>query len=275
MKRLPRPELRPFIGDLWISRRGEGDAGYERNLPNGEMHLVFRVTDSPVRLVGADGRHAEYGTAVVGGARSSWYVRGISPCAVSVGAQLRPGASRVLLGVPAHELAERHARLDDFWGHSAVEARDRIGAAATPERMLDALEAILAERLPRVRALHPAVALALDRLGSHDRIEAMVEASGYSHRRFIELFEQSVGLTPKRYARVRRFERALRDWNARPGSAWVEVALAAGFSDQSHFAREFLAFSGVTPEQYRRASPRGIHHVAAVNFLQDPRRGGR
>ena len=82
---------------------------------------------------------------------------------------------------------------------------------------LDAFERLLAQRLPVVRGLHPAVARALERLGSPTAVHEVVKQSGYSHRRFITLFSRAVGLTPKMYARVMRFQRALR----RYGNTWV------------------------------------------------------
>jgi AraC-like DNA-binding protein len=278
VRRLPLPRLRPFIKDLWISGRGapaDGTEAREFSLPTGVMHLVFRVGGGPVLLFDRadDARARNLGSEVVGGTRSSFYVRDISTAAISVGAQLQPGAAQALFGAPASELAERHTPLADLWGPRAAEARERLAEAGSPERMVDTLEAILAERLPRIRALHPAVALALERFTMAGRVEAVVEETGYSHRRFIALFAQSVGLTPKRYARVLRFNGALRRLAANAQARWVDVALDAGFSDQSHFAREFVAFAGMTPEQYRRAAPPHSHHVPGVNFLQDA--GGR
>jgi AraC-like DNA-binding protein len=89
-----------------------------------------------------------------------------------------------------------------------------------------------------------------------------VKESGYSHRRFIELFRRTLGLTPKLYCRVLRFQEALERGAATRAASWVDVALDAGYSDQAHFNREFLEFAGVTPGQYREISPAFSHHVA-------------
>jgi len=89
----------------------------------------------------------------------------------------------------------------------------------------------------------------------------MVAASGYSHRHFIAVFERETGLTPKRYCRVQRFRKLLVHAVAHPTLSWTELALAGGYSDQSHFNREFRAFAGITPSAYRRAAPRYPHHV--------------
>jgi AraC-like DNA-binding protein len=232
------------------------------------MHLVFRLTDDPLRLFedSKDTTGRKAGHALVGGARASFYIREASGPLCSVGAQLRPGAAQVLFGVPADELAGRHTPLEDLWGGSAVTIRDRLSESGSLETRLDLLEAELAARLPAVRGLHPAVAEALERLSRTSSIQDVVRDSGYSHRTFISLFVRSVGLTPKRYCRVQRFRQALRRASAGRMS-WSELAGEAGYSDQAHFNREFREFAGVTPGEYSRAAPRFAHHVPVAGGL--------
>jgi AraC-like DNA-binding protein len=265
LSRDPRPPLRPFVKTIWLAdgtvERQRQCAAREHVLPTGEMHLVFRLTGQPVRLyrdsLDADG--VALGSAVIGGPRASYYVKHVSAPSASVGVQLRPGAAGLLFGAPAGELKGRHYRLDDLWGRAAVAARDRLLEEPDPRRRLDVLESLLLERLPRVCGLHPAVAMALERFQEEPGIREVVEESGYSHRRFNALFQDAVGLTPKLYCRVRRFQRALRRVTT---GCWADIALGAGYSDQAHFNREFREFSGVTPGEYRRVAPAFANHVA-------------
>jgi transcriptional regulator GlxA family with amidase domain len=85
--------------------------------------------------------------------------------------------------------------------------------------------------------------------------------SGYSHRRFIALFHRGLGLTPKVYCRLLRFQGALEQVAAKPAVSLVEVTLDAGYSDQAHFTREFQEFAGLSPGAYRELSPAFPHHV--------------
>src|SRR5206468_3996838 len=125
------------------------------------------------------------GHAVVGGARATFYLRDTPRRVRTVGAVLLPGAAALLFGAPADELAGRHTPLLDLWGRSAVEeARERLLEAADPERQLELFEALLAARLPALRGLHPAVAHALARFPSTGDVGAVVDETGYSHRRF-------------------------------------------------------------------------------------------
>ncbi|HMJ15782.1 MAG TPA: helix-turn-helix domain-containing protein, partial [Polyangiaceae bacterium] len=152
-------------------------------------------------------------------------------------------------------------RLDDIWGPSANAARERLLEAESPQAALDVFEGLLAERLPRVRALHPAVAHALGRFTTHDEIGAVVAECGYSHRRFIELFRDAVGLVPQQYCRVVRLQRALELVAANPELSLAELAIDSGFGDQPHLCRDFRALAGLSPGQYRRARPLRPNHV--------------
>jgi AraC-like DNA-binding protein len=202
----------------------------------------------------------------------------------SIGAQLRPGAAEILFGCHADAFAGSHAPLADLWGQTAVRTREQLREAADPVKQLDVLESVLSERLHRIRGLHPAVACALEMFQTRPDVAAAVRQSGYSHRRFIVLFRRAVGLTPKLYCRLLRFQRTIqsikisqtslggrdsidtlllrdqRNGSMKPAS-WAGLAVAAGFSDQAHFIREFREFTGVTPEEYRALAPRFPNHL--------------
>lgn len=267
VKRLARAALRPFVGAVWAmdDTPASPASGRRREhvIPTGSMHLVFRLSDDPLRLFEEeDDREGRVlSTMVVGGARARFYIRDVSAPLNSVGALLRPGAAEILFSVHADELSERHTPLDDLWGARARSMRDELGAARSLDERLDAFERMLAEALPRVRGLHPAVARTLEQLASTRTVHDVVRQSGYSHRRFITLFSRAVGLTPKMYCRVLRFQHALRRAGACGLDSLANLAAAAGYSDQSHFTREFREFAGVTPTEYRQATRRSPHHV--------------
>jgi AraC-like DNA-binding protein len=276
LTRAAAPHLRPFVSQLWASapegRPAERAGAREHALPTGAVHLVFRLSGPPIRLFEGtrDAPGQTFGFAVVGGVRERFYVRDVSVATRSVGALLRPGAARVLLGAPEDALAGRHTPLDALWGVPATnEALERLCAEDARARQLDMLEALLTRRAAAglrngCPGLHPAVAAALAHLGQVDGppVAALVAASGYSHRAFIALFRGQTGLTPKAYARLMRFDRVLALATVDPACGWADIALAAGYSDQPHLGREFTALAGLPPQAWRRvASPESPRHV--------------
>jgi AraC-like DNA-binding protein len=258
----PRLPLRPFVKRIWLVSRPALPAATvrEHTLPTGGMYLIIRLSDAPIRIETDGAGCTAFGHAVVVGARSGYYVRHSGPGALSIGAELAPGATSLLFGTPANELAERHTRLDCLWGRAAELTRDEILEAGGHARQLVALEAILLRRLPAVRGIQPAVAFAIEQFNAGQDVMETTRVVGYSHRHFIDLFRRACGLSPKAYGRIMRFQTALR--GARTSNGWARVAVEAGYSDQSHFNREFRSLTGITPSQYRRISPRQAHHVA-------------
>lgn len=258
LQRAPGAALRPWVERVWSGEtQGNAVAASERVLPTGAMHLAFRIGGPPVQLI--DGACTGLGHAVVGGARARAYQRDCGGRWISVGAMLRPGAAGALFGAPAVRLAHRHTALVDLWGPFADQALDRLAAATRHALRLQVLEALLAERLQPARSdLAFSLPAALARLDRGDRIATVAAASGCSHRHFTRCFEQAVGLRPKVYARVRRFQRLLAAATAAPTARWTPLALDAGYADLAAMGREFQALSGLTASAWRRlarASP--------------------
>lgn len=271
--REPAAALQPFIRRVWIVDMAPSEAGsLERVLPTGFMHLAWKLSGPPLTVVSRPDSNGASALSIVGGARSGAYTRLLSP-GRSVGLQLNPGAAIFLLGVPADELAERHTSLEDLWGGVAVELRERLAEIGDPDMALDLLERFLRARLPRAHGIDPAIAHALDLFRRSVAVRDAVEQIGWSHRRFIDRFRETVGMTPKRFCRVRRLARVLRLASQRDDAPLAELALEAGYSDQPHFNREFRELTGMTPGAYRAANPDSPHHVPvevrSVNFVQD------
>lgn len=294
VQRAPHPSLNGLVRQVWHSMPSPGlsacAASYERMMPTGEMHLVLRLSGSPLKIAeggsGAVGRHMGY--AVVNGARAAWYTKAGSPPGQAIGVQLRPGAAQALFGLPADELTGRHVLLDDLWGPGSDNLREQLQALPTVDARLDCLENRLLQCWqagPQSQShfpAHPAVLAGLQHLRAGRSVDEAARRSGYSHRQFARLFARDVGLAPKLYARVQRFQKALQLLHADGLQAsFADVAFLAGYSDQPHFNRDFREFSGLMPEQYRAARPVSANHVPVflaasgdVHFVQDRRRLG-
>jgi AraC-like DNA-binding protein len=99
------------------------------------------------------------------------------------------------------------------------------------------------------------------RLAPGRRIAEVRDQTGVSERRFIELFRRQVGLAPKLYSRVRRFQAALRRIPAGRAVDWADVARACGYFDQAHLIHEFRAISGLSPGEYAELRTQHLNHV--------------
>lgn len=267
----PGPMLARFVATLWASAPSDrSDAApiviRERILPTGLSHLAFRLHGPPLVVYrGAEDLVGSVvGHAVACGPRTEPYLRDAVLPAVSVGAQLRAGAAERIFGVPAEALAGRHVPLAELWGADADRVLDDLARSKTATRRIEILTRALERRVQASasRAAVPAtVRRALLTLDDCADVAIGALAGAVSPRHFTDLFARSVGVTPKRFARVRRFQTALARLGAAPHEALASIALCAGYADQAHFTREFVAFSGVSPARYRVLAPAQRGHL--------------
>ena len=130
------------------------------------------------------------------------------------------------------------------------------------------MEEVLTWRLRRSRKGHPAVPIALHLLGPAGTgapVRDVAREVGICQRRLSQVFAAHVGLPPKLFSRILRFERARTLADQIKRLDWAQLASMCGYFDQSHLINDFQEFSGLSPTEYlRRHQPdRRLksHHV--------------
>ncbi len=264
---MPGPPLSAFVSLFWL-HEGEPPAHRrERLMPDGSMQLVINLRKEAMRVYDRDdlGRELAIREALISGPRANYFVIDTATQVSLVGVHFKPGGAAPFLGLPADEVRDQSIALEVFWRRQAGVLRERLLAAATPEDKFRALEQVLLERAARPLTRHPAVAFALDALDAAPQTQRMadlIDRIGYSQRRFIQLFRGEIGLTPKLYARVQRFQRVMKLLHRAETVDWTELALACGYFDQAHFIKEFRGFSGLSPSAYLSSRGDRLNHVA-------------
>lgn len=259
----PTAPLNAAVDCIWWSSRSDDSRVSEHMLPSGKAHLIFSLHNAPITWAPPD-RHKDlrsWTRGIVHGPQSSYYVTGPKPKGRVIGVSFNVGMAGAILGVPLDELQDRHVCIEDIWGSRALELRERLATASTPQAAIDLLERDLIARMQRPLLLHPAVAQALRPalLNSAVRVADIQQQSGYSPRHFIELFRSNVGLAPKQFYRIQRFSTALARI-ARGRMALADVAISSGYADQAHLSREFRELAGVSPSTYSPPAADSEHH---------------
>lgn len=236
-------------------------------MPTGNVDLVINLLADRIRVYESptDSAGIVCGGSIVHGAQSRAFVLDDLQQVYFVGVHFKPGGA-MLLGVPANELTDGHVSLEDLWGVRARELRQRLLDCATPHECFSLLERELLARLSSRVLVHPAISFALRSQSFAEpsvRVAKLRRESGYSERRFTHLFAQAVGLTPKKYLRVKRLAGILREL-ARRDEPLAHVAAAYGYFDQAHFVRDFRELTGVTPSAYRPMERSELHMEAVL-----------
>lgn len=85
---------------------------------------------------------------------------------------------------------------------------------------------------------------------------------GYSQKHFIKIFREHVGVTPKNFLKIMRFQKAIQEIEAAKAINWAGIAYESGYYDQAHFINDFKQFSGFTPAQFRQMNSEFTNYVA-------------
>jgi AraC-like DNA-binding protein len=202
----------------------------------------------------ADGRwyahsQAQRGT-VIGPLREVGRTRG-TDLPQTIGVFFRPARVAPFLRVALSELTDQTIPIDDLWGTAASRLPGELCELDEAARV-DRLESVLRTRLARGRL--PASAIDIEGLAAsivrqrgRVTVDAMARAAGISRQYLSRQFRERIGIGPKHYSRLARFQSGLAYAGARARVDWTRVALDMGYADQSHMIAEFRLFSGLTP----------------------------
>ncbi len=266
---VPAAPLDQLVNVIWLLPAVAAGAAGEQELalPTGTVELVVALDDHPVQIHDPGNPAASRtfrGPLVCGVHRAPFAIDTARPGPV-LGVNFKPGGAAAFFTQPLHTLEAQHVALSELAGADARALEDALGGVRDATGVIRVMEAFLAHTL-RSQQLHPAVRDAVARLdGAHPQpqIADLVAGSGYSHRRFSELFRTSVGLGAKQFSRVARFQRALRYLERQQQTDWQDLVAHCAFYDQAHLIHEFRRHAGMSPTRYLELRRERLNHPAA------------
>jgi AraC-like DNA-binding protein len=265
--RSPGAPLATFVEALWALECSGLPHSRERLLPEGSAEIVINLKEDAVEVFDRSNpvRALRFPTGVVCGPHSEYFLIDSAAETSVVGAHFRPGGSHPFFRPPSGELRNRHVGLEDLWGsRPARRLRERLLEAPNVDARIDVLECALLQQALRPLARPPEVGYALRAFTEVPHVHSVADVTSrlsMTPKRFIGAFEDTVGLTPKVFCRVRRFQHVVRSIHAAKDVNWAEVALACGYYDQPHFIHDFEAFSGLRPTEYLERRTPHLNHV--------------
>jgi AraC-like DNA-binding protein len=170
----------------------------------------------------------------------------------TVGAYFRPGRASRFFDIPLSHLADTAVAVGDIWGARGSPLSSRLAdlnEAARIDRVESFLLARLRHRQQRTHSLDvEGLAQSVLRRAGRVTVDGMARAAGVSRQHLSREFRERIGVGPKLYSRLARFQSLLAHASARAAIDWARVALDMGFADQSHMIAECRQFSGLTPQ---------------------------
>ena len=263
----PPPDLAPWVECAWALRGAIPDGG-QSILPDGRMELVFHFGDPPVD---AQGRQP---FSLIAGQMLEAVRLEPNGRMDALGVRLHPAAGAPLVAgrLPAGSLQSMEA----VFGPRAWRAREEAGQSASDPGRAEAIFAFVRSLIHGRAEPDAAVAHSVALIESAHGLGSMDAfiPDGMQARQWQRRFVKATGLGPKAFARIARLQRSVALYQSGEWRQWAGLALETGFYDQAHWANEFRAFSGQSPDAFFREG-RGMVEFYRDAFFQDRRRRRR
>jgi AraC-like DNA-binding protein len=161
------------------------------------------------------------------------------------------------MGVPGADIHDRVVGLECLWGAEVFNLADELQKLSREAARIDRLESELLKQAvtrkgSRTNIDIPGMAAWITHERGQMTVDDLADATGISRQHLTRVFRASVGVTPKMYCRLARFQSTLAYTHPRYCTDWARVAVQMGYTDQSHMVAEFRSFSSLTPERLRK-----------------------
>ena len=249
---IPSSPLNEHIALFVFSKQFDPDYSATRILPDGSVGLIILLDDIQRTFYKDDKNIFTCKKTIISGAQSEHVFADAAGYSI-FGIQFKAGGSYPFLHLPLFELNNLFIDAELVLGNSILLLRERLMELTNPQDMFRHVEKFLRERFMYSPQQKHVVDFAISNLqkgGQPASLKQTAESLGYSQKQFIHIFKKHVGLTPKYYQRLARFNRVLRQVDIQQNIDWSQVAHSCNFYDQSHLINDFKLFAGLGPKDY-------------------------
>jgi AraC-like DNA-binding protein len=228
---------------------------FDRFLPNGDTEILIDFHDTPQYIfdnntlkeiqachnVWASGLRTEPITIPAGNKAEMMVI------------SFKKGKAAPFFPFPMDEIADCVVDSDLVWGSDFGYLRERLLATGDISFRFHMVEEFLIKKFQKQLDVNPCVAFAIGEMTNNPNqlsIARMNHQIGYSQKHFTEMFRRQIGVTPKSYLKIMRFQKAVRTIDMADIVDWSRISQECGFYDQAHFINDFKHFSGFTPAKY-------------------------
>ncbi len=232
--------LSGVVSSFWLSQRVGAETA-DVVLPNGRAQLVVDLDAGTALLVGPRTTSAQ---VQIPRTAAGLALTALGLCGIA--------------DVPAHELVDEVIEVEELWGDNRW--LRHLEHARSADDLLSNLERETVRHF-RTGAPDPRLVAAEHAIRAGMEPGAIAIAVGADRRWLVPAFRHVVGLAPKRYQRIVRFQATLRAVRAADPAPLSTIAASVGYADQAHMCREFTSMAGVGPSQLHGVSSTSPNHV--------------
>lgn len=249
------------------------DHSIERVVPTGHISIIFELDGMSRNTFNND-------TLKPNKTFSKVWISGMHKKYISISAhqksemfviQFKPFGAYPFFHFPVQELTERIVSAEEIFGNEILNLREEILGGEMSEEKFDIAEKWLKvkfqqDKTPSIELLRIMTELQTESVVNYGKIVANYSKT---QKHLIDQFKKYVGLTPKYYQRILRFNEILQQIHQSEKIEWSQVAYQCEYSDQSHFIKEFKHFSGINPQKFIQQN----FHKGEKNFFPLNKKG--
>lgn len=236
MSFLPSLALRPFVSEYWLGLYNPLSSYLA--LPDGSVDLVIEFNE-------VDTKSLLYGTTT----KPSDII--ISPQQHYIGIRFQPGQSRHFINLPSKELTDAFELSDGILDFSLEGFTEQLAFEQIISQLDSLLKTHLSHKQPERGRIDNVITMIQSTHGLV-KIDEVAALYGKSRRQFERTFLDTVGITPKFFSLITRFQNASTLITQLSHSSLADIASDAGYSDQSHMNHDFKRMTGFSPTQFIR-----------------------
>jgi AraC-like DNA-binding protein len=242
----PPAGLKNVIECYWTAEGDETRPVKQKIIPDGFPELIFHFAD-PYRIMLKDRWEVQSKNLLAGQITGHFFLENTGTSSI-LGLKFRPAALTSLFNIDMQFLTDAVIdpgtftdRLDDI--------EKGVRRAGSFEQRIEFVNDYFREFTPTpVSSVGQAIEIIFKKKGSVS-VSELCESTQTTERQLERAFKKCVGLSPKFYARIIRFNRIFQMAGAEK-LTWAQLGLETGFYDQSHFIRDFKEFTGEEPSKY-------------------------
>ncbi|MDR1761041.1 MAG: AraC family transcriptional regulator [Bacteroidales bacterium] len=250
----PSQTLAPFIKRYWAIENvlGKGKVCVQRIIPTGLTELMLYFTPRPKILT--ESKYVSDNVALYGH-QNDFYDMELTGNLSVFSIVFQPQGLMRFFNFPLREIFNRNVSLKDISGQAGRDLEEKMNEATTFRQRVYTAETYLSELLKNncddfefSRINH--IAELIKQTCGKITVNQLASAAYLSRKQFERIFSEHIGVSPKQYLKIIRFQSAIFQKQQNSNLTMTDLSYNSGYFDQSHFINDFKSLSGLTPKQY-------------------------
>ena len=250
----PSNILEPFIKHYWVleERKPKGIC-LPRIYPTGFTELILHYGDKYLHI-DQHKNSTEQPRFYFTGQSNSYY--GISPTGAIgfIAITFKPDAAKLFFKIPVSELENKFVALEDILGNPMKELEYKLQIAKNYVERIRIIEKFLIKQLNELYTeYYKRINYSINKINQNKgliSVESLAQHACLSTKQFNRTFTDYVGMKPKQFTRIVRFQNAIYNQQTKSIKNLTELAYKCGYFDQAHFTNDFKSLTGYSPKEF-------------------------